>query len=251
MSHEKDVRLLEKLRDQPFWGGLVERGEKVAATVVISQRPFRKLSPDHPLWPDVVGTFVVAASNIAPEKVPKEEDAAWAYRYTVGRNAVFEFLGKEQAHQAREVSFSSDAAQAYFAGCAGAGRGGEDDDGPVNPEEAVADAYVDPALRMIRQEMLDIVREAIEGLPRSQKEAIRLCGGVGDIPELDGYEPRDPNRDGSGGARGMRDVEIAPVVGKSARHVGNLLRQARSAIRRALNQGGYLLSDVSTVHDYF
>jgi len=242
MSHEMDVRLLEKLRDQPYWGGLVERAEKVAATVVVSQKPYRKLTRDHPLWHDVVGTFVIAANNIAPEKIPKEEDAAWAYRFTVGRNAVFEFLGKEQERQVREVSFSSDTAQAYFAGYSRDG-----DDGPINPEDAIADEYVDPADRLERKLMLKVVRDAIAGLPENEKQAIQKHGGIGEIPELDGYEPRDPNKDGSGGARGMRDAEIGPAIGTSARHVGNLLRKARSTIRKALNKNGYLLSHVREV----
>jgi len=246
MANEEDRVLWEKLKGDPYWGKLLQQAEAFAGSLVVSAQPYRTLARADPHWNDVIAEFVSAAAAIPKEGDPKAEEAAWPLRYQKGSRAASRFYYNQvRKRRDREYGFSSDRAKAFLGIPARAAERGGDE--PANGADLVADAYVDPLDRMARQEMVDAIREAIGDLPASQRDAVRLHGGLGDVPELDGYEPRNPNEGGSGGARGMRNVEIAPVVGKSERHVGTLLKKARSAIREALLEKW----DVEDVREYF
>jgi DNA-directed RNA polymerase specialized sigma24 family protein len=233
MANEQDVTALMKMKDDPKWSDVIRRAEDFAESLVISTEPYRKMTRDHPSWFDVVGEFVTTAMKSGSETASKEEEAVNARRYKEGSSAAGRFFYNQvRKRLEHEHDFSSGRATAFL----GIPESFKDRDGdaPVNYADLVADDYVPPLDQMAKREMGDAIREAIDNLPMPQKLAVRMHGGLGVTLDLDGYEPRDPNKDGSGGARGLHNVEIAPSVGVGGRQVGNLLRQARSAILEAL-----------------
>ena len=190
----------------------------------------------------MVGEFVTAAAAVEREGVPKEDEAVWARRHEAGKEAAKKFFNRQHhCPVRREHSFHGARAKAHFGIPPGAG----------NVEEWIADEVAgdsgDMAERLAKREMVDCVRETVEKLPMSQRQAIRMRGGLGEVPGLDGFEPREPNKDGSGGGRGMRDVEMAPSIGVTPRQAGNLLRQARLTLKEALLEK-WSLEDV---YEYF
>jgi len=90
--------------------------------------------------------------------------------------------------------------------------------------------------------MVDAVREAINQLSPTLKQVIILHSAIGNFMEGDGLESHDPDKMVPE-ARGMRNNEIAPLVGKTPQHVGNLLAKARSEIRKTLRKMGHTKED--------
>ena len=244
MAHEKDVAAPEMKCGDPFWDDLVKMAEEFAGSLMVCNSPYRTMTRDHPNWHDAVNEFIVHAAKIVGEDDPKEAEALQARRFDAGSKAANRFYYNQvRKRQKHEHSLSSAKAQAIL----GIPSWDGDEGGHEGGAEPADNDYVQPMDRMIRDEMLATIRRVVNNLPLSQRSAFRMHSGLGEIPELDGFEPRKPNKDGSGGARGLRAVEIAPALKVTDRQVRYYLQAARSAIREALEEEGY---DDEDFHKY-
>ena len=230
-NDEEAVAASKKLSD-PEWARLAATAAAYARTKVAGGRPCRKMAPGHPLWDDLVNEFIAAAAVVEGGGGPKDAEELSARRYAAGKAAADRFFNRQFRLPARhEVGFSDSRAKAFLH------VPDRDDDGEEwagDPADNVIGDSGDLLGGLARREMVKFIREAIDNLSPALKQAVRLAGGLGESPELDGYEPREPNKDGSGGARGMLNVEVGPAVGVSPRHAGNLLRKAKSEILEVL-----------------
>jgi len=249
MSNDEEAGAAAKQLSDQEWAKLLATAMDYARTKVVGGRPYRKMAPDHPLWNDLVNEFVTAAAVVKGEDGPKAAAEVSARQYEAGKVAADRFFNEQFRLPARrERSFADDRTKAYF------GVPARDDDGQEwvgDPADQVIGDSGDMLNRLARQQMVRFIREAIDRLSPTLRQVVQLAGGIGDIPELDGYEPRDPNRDGSGGGQPMRAVEIAaaPGVGVGERQVRNLLKRAKAEILETLlEKHKYTVSDIE---EYF